>query len=198
MSEVYKPFSAPQKEEYIRRFYENVGDYLSLSFDDSKIKALVLEPKVLSFSWSIDGKVSGTTDTLNLETLMSVPAVLDATPKHQEITVATVDSSGMIRKESIIESTKQNEKIDLLLGSNKADRIIGTSKNEVIIAGRGNDKLMGGSGDDILIGGLGDDILIGGTGNNFIDGGAGNDTAIYNGSLSDFSLSKGSDSSAIT
>ena len=198
MLEAYKPFSAPQKEEYIRRFYENVGDYLSLSFDDSKIKALVLEPKVLSFSWSIDGKVSGTTDTLNLETLMSVPAVLDATPKHQEITVATVDSSGMIRKESIIESTKQNEKIDLLLGSNKADRIIGTSKNEVIIAGRGNDKLMGGSGDDILIGGLGDDILIGGTGNNFIDGGAGIDTAIYNGSLSDFSLSKGTDSWAIT
>jgi|GEM_PF-1970193 len=179
MRDTQKPFSAPQKEEWIRRFYDDVGDYLTLEFSNTEIIAKVLEAKVLSFSWSIDDENSGNTQTLNLDTRMDVPAIIDTTPIHQTIAVSTVDSTGMLRKESIIESTRQHEKIDLLLGSNSADRVLGTSKSEVIMTGSGDDTLRGLSGDDTLVGGPGNDILIGGSGNDYMDGGAGIDIAVF-------------------
>ena len=192
MKNTQKPFSAPQKEEWIRRFYDDVGDYLTLEFSNTEIIAKVLEAKVLSFSWSIDDESSGNTQTLNLDTRMDVPAILDTTPIHQTIAVSTVDSTGMLRKESIIESTRQHEKIDLLLGSNSADRVLGTSKSEVIITGSGNDTLRGLSGDDTLIGGLGHDVLIGGSGNDYLDGGVGIDTAVFSEIQETYSIEKNS------
>ena len=170
MNKPYTPFSAPQKEEYVRRFYEDVGDYLTLKFNNTEIQAKVLDAKLLSFKWTVDTKYSGNDNKLNLDSLMSVTPVLDITPNHRKVTLTTVDSTGIIRKASILESTKQSEEVNLLLGSNKADRIIGTPENEVIIAGQGNDKLTGGSGDDTLNGGGGNDTL---------DGGAGIDTAVF-------------------
>jgi len=44
------------------------------------------------------------------------------------------------------------------------------------------------SGDDILLGGAGNDLLIGGHGNDLLDGGEGIDTAVFTGSVSDFSF----------
>ncbi len=99
MRDTLKPFSAPQKEEWIRRFYDDVGDYLTLEFSNTEIIAKVLEAKVLSFSWSIDDENSGNTQTLNLDTRMDVPAIIDTTPIHQTIAVSTVDSTGMLRKD---------------------------------------------------------------------------------------------------
>jgi Ca2+-binding RTX toxin-like protein len=195
-----KPFSAPQKEEYIRRFYKEVGDYLSLEFNNSSVLAKVVDPNVLSFKWTIDGKDSDDDDTLSLDTLMNVSAILDTTPEGLNVVVNTVDSAGMIRKESIIETTKQTEKITLLLGSNQSDRLLGTAAGEVIMSGTGNDTLRGLSGDDTLVGGLGDDILVGGSGNDYIDGGIGIDTAVLSEVYETYSLENSSvaNSSEIT
>ncbi|MBV9932610.1 MAG: tandem-95 repeat protein [Alphaproteobacteria bacterium] len=64
-------------------------------------------------------------------------------------------------------------------GSSGNDDLKGTKDNDVISGGAGDDKLQGKDGDDILIGGAGDD---------FLDGGQGTDTAVYSGSIKNYSF----------
>lgn len=87
--------------------------------------------------------------------------------------------------------------IENAIGSIKNDIIIGNDTNNFIDGGAGNDALDGGAGNDSLYGGDGDDTLDGGEGADLLYGGAGIDTAIYSGSLGDFTLTKGTDSWAI-
>jgi len=61
------------------------------------------------------------------------------------------------------------------------------------INGTGNDlnnSLIGNAGANNLNGGLGDDILNGGAGNDILNGGDGTDTAVYAGTLADFTVRK--------
>jgi hypothetical protein len=87
--------------------------------------------------------------------------------------------------------------IENAIGSIKNDIIIGNDTNNFIDGGAGNDALDGGAGNDSLYGQAGNDSLTGGLGADLLYGGAGIDTAIYSGSLGDFTLTKGTDSWAI-
>ncbi|MFT5786693.1 MAG: hypothetical protein ACI9KK_002053 [Ascidiaceihabitans sp.] len=55
--------------------------------------------------------------------------------------------------------------------------------------GKGADTLNGGDGNDEIDAGSDDDVIIGGDGDDTIDGGDGNDTAVFSGSITDFTIS---------
>ena len=86
---------------------------------------------------------------------------------------------------------------DTLDGGTDDDELSGGTGNDILIGGDGNDQLSGdddddtlsgGSGNDNLSGGNGNDTLTGGAGFDVIDGGAGTDTAVYSGSLADYTI----------
>ncbi len=86
---------------------------------------------------------------------------------------------------------------DTLDGGGDDDQLSGGTGNDVLIGGDGNDQLSGednddtlssGNGNDQLYGGNGNDTLTGGAGLDYIDGGAGTDTAVYSGSLGDYTV----------
>ncbi|HEY0412652.1 MAG TPA: Ig-like domain-containing protein, partial [Allosphingosinicella sp.] len=67
--------------------------------------------------------------------------------------------------------------------------INGTSGDDNNLKGtNGDDTISGGAGDDKLQGGAGDDILIGGAGDDFLHGGQGIDTAVFSGSILNYSF----------
>lgn len=73
-------------------------------------------------------------------------------------------------------------------GTDAADIQIGTDARDML-----NAHAEGGidyGGDDELYGGGGDDILFAGLGNDVLDGGSGIDTAVYTGSVADYTLSE--------
>ncbi|MEA3034365.1 MAG: hypothetical protein QOH04_116 [Sphingomonadales bacterium] len=57
-----------------------------------------------------------------------------------------------------------------------------------ITGSNGNDTISGTGGNDNLIGGAGDDTLIGGGGNDLLNGGSGTDTAVFSGSILNYSF----------
>ncbi|HYW15452.1 MAG TPA: Ig-like domain-containing protein, partial [Allosphingosinicella sp.] len=81
------------------------------------------------------------------------------------------------------------------------DEIIkGTSGNDIISGGSGDDFLQGRAGGDLLDGGdgndqlhgdAGDDFVRGGAGNDLLHGGIGTDSAVYSGSITEYSFSSG-------
>lgn len=86
---------------------------------------------------------------------------------------------------------------DTLDGGTEDDQLSGGTGNDILIGGDGNDQLSGddnddtlsgGNGNDSLHGGNGNDTLTGGAGIDYIDGGAGTDTAVYSGSLAEYSI----------
>jgi VCBS repeat-containing protein len=59
-----------------------------------------------------------------------------------------------------------------------------------ITGGNGNDTITGTGGNDNLIGGAGDDTLIGGGGNDLLNGGSGTDTAVFSGSVLNYTVTQ--------
>jgi VCBS repeat-containing protein len=59
-----------------------------------------------------------------------------------------------------------------------------------ITGSNGNDTISGTSGNDNLIGGAGDDTLIGGGGNDLLNGGSGTDTAVFSGSVLNYTVTQ--------
>ncbi|NIJ21870.1 VCBS repeat-containing protein [Sphingomonas naasensis] len=86
---------------------------------------------------------------------------------------------------------------DTLDGGDGDDELSGGTGNDNLSGGEGNDQLSGDDNDDILSGGNGNDALYGGNGNDrltggggldYLDGGSGTDTAVYSGSLFEYSI----------
>ncbi|MEK7425720.1 MAG: hypothetical protein AAB131_17995, partial [Actinomycetota bacterium] len=69
---------------------------------------------------------------------------------------------------------------DVIVGSNFAETLQGVV---------GDDVISGLAGADTLNGGVGNDLLAGGAGNDTVNGGANTDTAVFDGALTNFSLS---------
>jgi VCBS repeat-containing protein len=59
-----------------------------------------------------------------------------------------------------------------------------------ITGSNGNDTITGTNGNDNLIGGAGDDTLIGGGGNDLLNGGSGTDTAVFSGSVLNYTVTQ--------
>ena len=90
-----------------------------------------------------------------------------------------------------------NDGNDILNGEDGNDDMSGGNGEDVMSGGDGDDQLSGednddtisgGDGNDALYGGSGNDTLTGGGGLDYIDGGTGTDTAVYSGSLSEYSI----------
>lgn len=86
---------------------------------------------------------------------------------------------------------------DKLLGSDGDDHLRGDKGNDTLEGGDGKDRLYGGDGDDDVQGGVGRDRLFGGKGNDILNGGAdhdhinggkGFDTAVFTGSIFDYTF----------
>jgi Ca2+-binding RTX toxin-like protein len=87
---------------------------------------------------------------------------------------------------------------DIILGSSEDDVLVGGDGADTILGGAGNDRIEGGAGNDVIDAGEGDDIITGGEGDDAIDGGAGFDTAVYAGSVDDYTVTVDSDTGVVT
>jgi len=79
---------------------------------------------------------------------------------------------------------------EIIKGTNGSDIINGGSGDDFIQGRAGGDFLDGGDGNDSIQGNEGDDYIRGGAGNDFIHGGIGTDTAVYSGSIKDYSYNR--------
>ncbi|MBV8685514.1 MAG: tandem-95 repeat protein [Alphaproteobacteria bacterium] len=79
---------------------------------------------------------------------------------------------------------------DNLKGTKFDDYMYGLGGDDFLQGKAGNDYLDGGAGNDTLHGDEGDDTLVGGQGDDFIHGGNGTDTAVYSGSVLEYSFSR--------
>ena len=78
---------------------------------------------------------------------------------------------------------------DNLKGTKFDDYMYGGDGDDFLQGKAGNDYMEGNAGDDELHGDEGDDTLVGGQGDDIIDGGSGTDTAVYSGSVTEYSFS---------
>ena len=69
---------------------------------------------------------------------------------------------------------------------------------ERAVSGSGDDSLVGNSQDNYLDAGSGDDVLRGGEGDDILMGGAGSDTALYAGSMAEYSIAWDPDAEVLT
>lgn len=77
-----------------------------------------------------------------------------------------------------------------LTGGPGSDVLGGGMLDDTLAGGAGNDTLLGVAGNDHLLGQDGNDRLDGGAGNDTLDGGAGIDTALYNGTLAEYVVTR--------
>ena len=77
---------------------------------------------------------------------------------------------------------------EIIKGTNGSDIINGGSGDDFIQGRAGGDFLDGGEGNDQIQGNEGDDYVRGGAGNDFLHGGIGTDTAVYSGSILEYSF----------
>ena len=82
---------------------------------------------------------------------------------------------------------------DNLKGTRFDDNLFGLGGDDFLQGKAGRDYLDGGAGNDMLQGDDGDDTLVGGQGNDFLHGGTGIDTAVYSGSILEYSFSRNDD-----
>jgi VCBS repeat-containing protein len=79
---------------------------------------------------------------------------------------------------------------EIIKGTSGSDIINGGSGDDFLQGRAGGDFLDGGEGNDQLQGNEGDDYIRGGAGNDFIHGGTGTDTAVYSGSVKDYTYNR--------
>ena len=158
------PFSAPQKEQFINRFYDAVNDYTAL-VQTSLVNVIASTPQnsLFSVTWTANGQaVSGTGVQANLESY--VRGLADGL--HALTLVGTVnDATGFIRKASVKANAQDVETINVSLTKTSfgasADAInVSASGNQFILANGGNDTITATSGSNFIDGGTGTDILI--------------------------------------
>lgn len=86
---------------------------------------------------------------------------------------------------------------DLLEGGRGNDILRGGAGNDTLLGGLGNDRLLGGADDDVMSGDEGDDTLTGGAGNDRLSGGDGLDTAVFSGSLANYTFTRVSETEVL-
>jgi Ca2+-binding RTX toxin-like protein len=206
-------FNAPQKEAFINKFYEIIGDYASLKIH-SLIETQVITPddSLFNFDWKLGGQVTeGTGNRLSLTDYIKSQANGDI---DINLTLEVTDNTGKIRKAEVIEEatvnlshtpsiTKQTMSISDLnyiktapanyfIEGNASNNLIelagDTGSMSYVDGGTGNDTIEGGLGNDILNGGVGNDVINGDDGSDVIDGGPGTDTLNYSSLTTSVSL----------
>ncbi|WP_225206952.1 M64 family metallopeptidase [Novosphingobium huizhouense] len=195
------PFSAPEKEAFIDRFYGATENLVTAQRQTVLTKLGVTTPdnKLFDFAWSVDGTATGG-DSAALD-LRSVILGRDDGAIDLAVSLTVTDGTGLVRKASVLAGSAETESFALHLvkvtldasnhafaataadnffvsGSGDADSIVlqGTATSlSWVEAGGGKDKVTGGLGADQIYGNAGDDNLAGGGGVDRLYGGAGAD-----------------------
>lgn len=195
------PFSAPEKEAFVDRFYLSTGNLVTPQTQTSLTKVGVATPnaRLFDFVWTINGAAAGA-DAASLDLRPAILARADGTI-DLAITLTVTDGTGLVRKTSVLAHSTETESFALHLSkvtirpathafsAVTADNwfVIGSTADDSIIlkgrsgslswveAGDGADTVTGANGDDQIQGGSGDDRLNGGGGRDHLLGGAGTD-----------------------
>ncbi len=104
-----------------------------------------------------------------------------------ETTIGT-DKTEIIRGRNADELIFALDGNDLVYGNNGNDVLVGGSGRNQLYGGKGNDTLVDGPGNDFLFGDSGNDLFFINGGLNIANGGSGKDTAIFDGTVGDFSI----------
>lgn len=196
-----KPFSAPEKEAFIDRFYQATGNLVTPLAQTALTRLAVKTPDdaLFDFAWTIDGVAAGgDSSELNLRsTILS----RDDGVLNLAVGLQVEDGTGLVRKASVLARSTESEAFSVRIvkatldasthsfqatqsdnyfidGSGDADTIVvkGSSANlSWVEAGDGADSVTGGLGADRLYGQYGDDRLAGSGGSDRLYGGEGLD-----------------------
>lgn len=159
------PFSAPEKEKFINRFYDSVNDYTALSKTSLvNVKAATPQDSLFNITWSVAGQSASVPGNVaDLETY--IRGLSDGNQSFV-LTATASDATGLIRKATVIANAQDMETISVqltktTLGAGADTFVAPASGSAFIIANGGNDRV---------------DIT---GGSNFVDGGEGIDTLGY-------------------
>ncbi len=154
------PFNAPEKEAFAHKFYEDVGDYLSVS---SRIPGLYspVTPNnsLFSYAWKYNGQSLSSNGAASFDAYANAAYAIGA-----GLSVTTLDNSGIIRKnifatqqtETVVitQPIKQITDLNYLLNSSDQNRVLQFgSANNLIELRDFNTALVyldGGDGNDVL------------------------------------------------
>lgn len=156
-------FSAPQKEQFVNRFYDVVNDYTSLAARSLiHVGATTPQDGLFQSSWTANGQaVAAAGLEANLEAY--IRGLADGA--HTLNLVATIDdASGFIRKATVKANAQDTESLSISLTkatySATADVIaVPETGAHFIIAGGGDDRVTLSSGGHFIDGGSGADAL---------------------------------------
>ena len=184
------PFSAPEKEAFIDRFYQYTANLVTPQRQTLLTKLAVTTPNnaLFDFTWKVDGNaVGGDAATLDLRSIIlgRSDGAIDLS-----ISLDVTDGTGLVRKASVLADSTETETFSMKLvkatldasshafvatapgnyfvdGSGDADSIVLKGRSgslSWVEAGGGNDQVTGGLGSDQIYGNLGNDSLPGGGG----------------------------------
>ncbi len=157
------PFSAPQKEQFINRFYDSVNDYAALAKTSLiNVKAATPDDSLFTVAWSVGGQAASPQGlTANLETY--IRGLADGNQSFT-LTGTVSDATGLIRKAAVITNAQDIKTIPIqvtktTLGAGNDTFAIPAAGNAFVIAAGGNDRIDITAGSNFVDGGEGTDIL---------------------------------------
>ena len=173
------PFNAPEKEQFVNRFYDSVNDYTTLAKTSLiNVKATTPDDSLFAVTWSVAGAAASAQGTLaNLETY--IRGLADGA-RSFTLTATVSDATGLIRKAAVIANAQDVKTVAIEL-----------TKTTL---GAGNDSFTTAGNGFVLAAGGNDRIDITG-GSNFVDGGIGTDTVIYRRTKADYTITSNADGS---
>ena len=191
-------FSAPQKEAFIGRFYDLVGDFLTVTPSSPlRLVASTTDDSLFRFNWSVNGALQQSGSS----TVFTLDGFLRGQPDGERtytVSVAATDNTGNLREAAVIANATEQEsrgvtitKVTLDATANvttftagKSFYVLGEDGNDTLTfsaTGSFSDYAEGGVGNDTIATGGGRDTVNGAAGNDVLDGGADIDTSLFNG-----------------
>lgn len=163
MLAITAPFSAPQKEQFINRFYDNVNDYSTLAKTSLiNVKVTTPDDSLFTVNWTVGVQSASPGGSLaNLEAY--IRSLADGNQSFT-LTSTVSDGTGLIRKAAVLANSQDIKTIPITvikttLGAGNDTFAIPTSGNGFVIAAGGNDRINVNGGSNFVDGGEGTDIL---------------------------------------
>jgi len=170
MNHLNKPFSAPEKEAFALKYYQSIGDYLSLSTTIPGIyQPVVPDGSLLGFTWKINGTTVNTSDKNYFDAYAT-----GAYKTGASMSLTTIDSTGYIRKNLSTTQQVENATLDKAVINVSGVSTVLTGSNSIVQLDASNNTISLSTPDTTRF--------------DYIDGGAGTDILQVNGSLSKGSI----------
>lgn len=163
-------FNAPEKEAFALAYYNSIGDYLSFDVAiPGLVKAVVPDPVLLSYAWSVNGTSRSTYDRNYLDVYS-----LGTAATGEVVSLMTTDATGIIRTGLSLTMQTENLAISGVAIQDIADQSYSLPQSHVLYRfGAANNQIVFGSSVSA----------------DYVDGGAGQDTLVFDGSASNYSMS---------